>query len=52
MAKAMTLEEIKKEPGKALGTISRQAGKIKRLEARAEKAETLAEVRLHGRASA
>ncbi len=46
MEKPMTLEEIKKNPGKALGQIDRQAGKIKRLTARAEKAETLAETRL------
>ena len=49
MAKAMTLEDIKKEPGKALGQITRQAGQIKRLTARAVKAEKLAETRLHGR---
>ena len=49
MAKSMTLEDVKKEPGKALGQITRQAGKIKRLEARAAKAEKLASARLHGR---
>ncbi len=49
MAKRMTLDEIKKNPGKALGQIDRQAGQIKRLTARAEKAEKLAEARLRGR---
>ena len=50
MAKGMTLDDIKKNPAKAYGQLTRQAGKIKRLTARAEKAEKLAATRLHGRA--
>lgn len=49
MKKEMTEAEIKKDPGKALGQLSRRRGQINRLTARAEKAEKLAEVRLHGR---
>jgi len=49
MAKSMTLDDIKREPGKALGQIDRQAGKIKRLEVKLAASEKLAETRLHGR---
>lgn len=49
MKREMTLDEIKQEPGKALGQLSRRRGQINRLKAKLAKSEKLAETRLHGR---
>lgn len=49
MKREMTLAEIEKEPGKALGQLSRRRGQINKLTVKLAKAEKLAETRLHGR---
>lgn len=44
--KTMKLDEIKAEPGKAMGVMGRQAGRIKRLEKALAETVKLAEARL------